>query len=675
MAFWFFLLLAIASLSKVHAQLPTTDGFVSIDCGISSNTNYTDENTNIPYVSDDGFIDTGTDHTIASNYADSSLEKQLQTLRSFPNGSRNCYALTVTPEQKYLVRASFMYGSYDGLNGASPSNPLLFDLHLGVNFWTTVNITKASDVHRAEVIFVAAADSASVCLAKTGSATPFISALELRPLKNTIYSYANSTQNMVLFLRINLAPTTNNLLRFEGNQNLCASGNSCETKTDTESKKKKIATPIIVIICLVPVMLFLVAIFIFCRMRKSKGSANISVQHLIRIHHRNLVSMVGYCMEGDHLALVYEYMSQGTLLDYIRGKTRNVSVFSWGKRLQIAIEAAQGLEYLHKGCKPPLIHRDVKTANILLSEQLEAKIADFGLSKAIQNDVTNVSTAVVGTPGYLDPELANGNIEDVVDSKLQGEYDLNSVWKVADIAFRCTSQAFHERPTMTDVVAELKESLALECPRDTTSNRYVSIDCGISSNTNYTDETTNIPYVSDDGFIDTGADHTIASNYADSSLEKQLQTLRSFPNGSRNCYALTVTSKQKYLVHHLIRIHHKNLVSMVGYCMDGDHLALVYEYMSQGTLLDYIRGKTRNVSVFSWGKRLQIAIEAAQGLEYLHNGCKPPLIHRDVKTANILLGEQLEAKIADFGLSKAIQNDVTNVPTAVVGTPDTLIRV
>ncbi|URE14857.1 receptor-like serine threonine-protein kinase [Musa troglodytarum] len=217
------------------------------------------------------------------------------------------------------------------------------------------------------------------------------------------------------------------------------------------------------------------------------------VHHLIRIHHKNLVSMVGYCMDGDHLALVYEYMSQGTLLDYIRG-----------------------LEYLHKGCKPPLIHRDVKTANILLGEQLEAKIADFGLSKAIQNDVTNVPTAVVGTPGYLDPEyyiscqlseksdvysfgvillelitaeppiligrqnahivqwvrerLANGNIEDVVDSKLQGEYDVNSVWKVADIAFRCTSQASHQRPSMTNVVAELKESLALECPRDTTSN-------------------------------------------------------------------------------------------------------------------------------------------------------------------------------------------------------------
>ncbi|RRT41399.1 hypothetical protein B296_00041401 [Ensete ventricosum] len=189
-------------------------GYVSIDCGISSNTSYTDETTNIPYVSDEEFIDTGTDHTIASNYADSSPEKQLQTLRSFPNGSRNCYELTVTPEQKYLVRASFMYGSYDGLNGASPSNPLLFDLHLGVNVWTTVNITKASDVHRAEAIFVASAASASVCLVKTGSATPFISALELRPLKNAIYSYANATQNLVLFIRINLAPTGNNLLRY-----------------------------------------------------------------------------------------------------------------------------------------------------------------------------------------------------------------------------------------------------------------------------------------------------------------------------------------------------------------------------------------------------------------------------------------------------------------------------
>lgn len=81
------------------------------------------------------------------------------------------------------------------------------------------------------------------------------------------------------------------------------------------------------------------------------------------------------------------------------------SVLSWRKRLQIVVDAAQGLEYLHKGCKPAIIHRDVKTSNILLNKNMEARISDFGLSKIIQNDnITHVTTMVMGTPGYLDPE-------------------------------------------------------------------------------------------------------------------------------------------------------------------------------------------------------------------------------------------------------------------------------
>ncbi|RRT55757.1 hypothetical protein B296_00033418 [Ensete ventricosum] len=237
-------------------------------------------------------------------------------------------------------------------------------------------------------------------------------------------------------------------------------------------------------------------------------------QNLIRIHHKNLVSLVGYCMDGDHLALVYEFMSMGTLQDHLRGKSSSVTTLNWGQRLQIAVEAAQGLEYLHKGCRPPLIHRDVKTTNILLSDSLEAKIADFGLSKVFQNDVdSHVSTTVVGTPGYLDPEyyftyqlseksdvysfgvvllelitgqppilrlpqntslvqwvherLATGNIEDIVDANLQSLYDVNSIWKTADIAFKCTTRISHQRPTMTDVLMDLKESLTLERARET----------------------------------------------------------------------------------------------------------------------------------------------------------------------------------------------------------------
>ncbi|XP_042459743.1 putative leucine-rich repeat receptor-like serine/threonine-protein kinase At2g19230 [Zingiber officinale] len=197
-------------------------------------------------------------------------------------------------------------------------------------------------------------------------------------------------------------------------------------------------------------------------------------QHLTRVHHRNLVSLVGYCNEVNHLALVYEFMSQGTLQDHLRGRANNDRALSWRQRLHIAIDAAQGLEYLHKGCKPPLVHRDVKSGNILLSETLEAKIADFGLSKAFLSEVnSHISTVVVGTPGYLDPEYYNtfqlseksdvysygvvllelitglppivpgtenvllaqwvlqrfsrGNIEDVVDPKLEREYDINCV--------------------------------------------------------------------------------------------------------------------------------------------------------------------------------------------------------------------------------------------------------
>ncbi|KAJ3678966.1 hypothetical protein LUZ61_021130 [Rhynchospora tenuis] len=125
-------------------------------------------------------------------------------------------------------------------------------------------------------------------------------------------------------------------------------------------------------------------------------------QNLTRVHHKSLVTLIGYCMDGDCMALVYEYMQEGTLQDKLRDNARSLT---WNQRIRIAYDSALGLEYLHKACNPPLIHRDVKTNNILLNANVEAKIADFGLSRAFNNDAnTHVSTAVVGTPGYLDPE-------------------------------------------------------------------------------------------------------------------------------------------------------------------------------------------------------------------------------------------------------------------------------
>ncbi|KAJ4771482.1 Leucine-rich repeat protein kinase family protein [Rhynchospora pubera] len=257
-------------------------------------------------------------------------------------------------------------------------------------------------------------------------------------------------------------------------------------------------------------------------------------QNLTRVHHKNLVSLIGYCTDRDCMALVYEYVKEGTLQEKL---TDNARPLTWKQRVRIAMESALGLEYLHKACNPPLIYRDVKTSNILLNVNLEAKIADFGLSRAFNNGISShVSTAILGTPGYLDPEyyslyqlseksdvfsfgivlleiitgqppiigspegghvthwvsekLSRGDIQSIIDPRMHGQYDINSVWKVTDLARKCTENSSANRPTMDVVVMELKESLDLEISTEGTRN-------GSTSNTYPHNHSRNNNFVSD----------------------------------------------------------------------------------------------------------------------------------------------------------------------------------
>ncbi|OEL20242.1 putative leucine-rich repeat receptor-like protein kinase [Dichanthelium oligosanthes] len=126
------------------------------------------------------------------------------------------------------------------------------------------------------------------------------------------------------------------------------------------------------------------------------------IELLSRVHHRNLVSLIGFCYEQGEQMLVYEYISNGTLREnlLVRG-----TYLDWKKRLRIALGSARGLAYLHELADPPIIHRDVKSTNILLDDHLKAKVADFGLSKLVSDTQKgHVSTQVKGTLGYLDPE-------------------------------------------------------------------------------------------------------------------------------------------------------------------------------------------------------------------------------------------------------------------------------
>jgi hypothetical protein len=180
-------------------------GFISIDCGLSEQSSYVDDASKLPYSSDNGFIDDGSNYNVSAEYtghAYSRLYPQVLNLRSFPGplGRRGCYTLSsfVAGTSKYMVRATFMYGNYDGLN-----KPPVFDLYLGVNFWKTVNISKPDVLDVGEVIAYIPSDSVQVCLVNTGSGTPFISSLELRPLKDSLYPLANSTQGLALIGRYN----------------------------------------------------------------------------------------------------------------------------------------------------------------------------------------------------------------------------------------------------------------------------------------------------------------------------------------------------------------------------------------------------------------------------------------------------------------------------------------
>ncbi|XP_048552801.1 senescence-induced receptor-like serine/threonine-protein kinase [Triticum urartu] len=287
------------------------------------------------------------------------------------------------------------------------------------------------------------------------------------------------------------------VIRYGNNPNLCSNNSSCQlTKKKTNSM---LAAYIVVPVFVVLLIGALVVLVIFIRRREA--------QTLTKIHHKNLISLIGYCKDGKYLALVYEHMSEGNLEDKLRGKDSNVVPLAWRQRLRIALESAEGLDYIHKACSPPFVHRDVKTSNILQNANLEAKVADFGLMKAFNHDDdTHVSTArVIGTRGYLAPEYAialqlneksdvysfgivllevitgrpaiqqsdevihwtrlhlkGGNIEEVVDTRMQCDYNINGVWKALDLALKCTDHAPAQRPTMTNVAAQLQYCLDLE---------------------------------------------------------------------------------------------------------------------------------------------------------------------------------------------------------------------
>ncbi|KAJ6798812.1 putative receptor-like protein kinase [Iris pallida] len=133
----------------------------------------------------------------------------------------------------------------------------------------------------------------------------------------------------------------------------------------------------------------------------------VEVEAIGHVRHKNLVRLLGYCVEGTQRMLVYEYVNNGNLEQWLHGAMRQRGCLTWEARIKIILGTAKALAYLHEAIEPKVVHRDIKSSNILIDEDFDAKISDFGLAKLLGAGKSHITTRVMGTFGYVAPEYAN----------------------------------------------------------------------------------------------------------------------------------------------------------------------------------------------------------------------------------------------------------------------------
>ncbi|KAJ9130022.1 hypothetical protein P3X46_035048 [Hevea brasiliensis] len=715
-----FVNLNVAVAPEERRKLATdASGFISIDCGVGQD--YLDEETGIFYKSDKDFTSTGENEYIAPGY----FGRIYQSVRFFPKGRKNCY--TLRPEQgknqNYLIRAFFIYGNYDAKNQIPR-----FDLYLGVDFWTTVQLSYASQQTYYEIIYFSLYDAINLCLVNTGYGTPFISALELRHMNHSIYridsrsllpleryDLGNSTNSDVRFNddvydRVWYQFTPNDYISLNTNSNIdVQSTNTVETPVDVFRTAIQPRSPLRSINHTFMYNYYYdyeyYACFHFAEVLQiSQGEPQrefsitfngdnygpITLQYLkpLTICTRPRKSrIIGYveCFiistAQSDLPPILNALEIFVVLLPLVSQTQQMQTYKINKDDSWQGDPCLPRNYTWSGLNCGYDGNSPRIISLNLSEsKLTGNISpSFSNLKAMQSlDLSgNELTGIV--PEFL-AQLPNLTVLNLSGNKLTGSVPQPLVQKSNNGLLQlslnrnshlCQTYSCEKNKhnfllpvvtSVTTVMVLLFLSSIFVCRRmrkqeaTSQSKKEGSI---ISKNRSFS----YLEIVSITRNFETTIEEGGFGKVYFGTLEDDTQVaVKLLSQYSRQGYKEFQAEAQLLMI-----VHHKNLVSLIGYCDDSHNKALIYEYMVNGNLRDHL-SETSGITL-NWDERLHIAADAAQGLEYLHNGCKPPIIHRDLKTSNILLNGKLQAKIADFGLSRAFTNEsCSHITTRPAGT-------
>uniref|UniRef100_A0A6N2KTM1 non-specific serine/threonine protein kinase n=1 Tax=Salix viminalis TaxID=40686 RepID=A0A6N2KTM1_SALVM len=620
--------------------------------------------------SDENYTDAGVNKNISPKINTTGIDKQYLNLRSFPDGNKICYTLKpVRSKNKYLIRAGFLYGNYDELDDVPK-----FDLYLGVNWWETVTLTDASTPFTTEIVHLLSSDSIDICLVNTGFGTPFISVLELRLLDDRTHSNVSQLVNVNFsVLARNFSVYSNISSRFsvdvydriwspfrlqdwEVKQTSYAIESPDDDKYGVPSAIMQGAAvpinqsdPIVLPITrddpTTQVFLYLHFAEIENLPENQTREFNIFVNNKLwrgpivpQYLQRTTVSSIT-ALEGSEITVSIEKTINSTLPPLINA----IELYLVRKLLQaetyeddVPVHAVmniksyykvkrywqgdpcgpktarwQGLNCSYDAYDPP----ESLPVSIILLSTLILDLSSSGLTGEISPDIFNLKMIQ-----YLD--LSNNSLRGSIPDFLSHLPYLRVLNLSENELSGSVPSELNERSKNGTLILKLVfpyfGSVRGEIKVLTITNNFGTI-------------------------LGEGQFARVYHGYVD---RTQVAVKIFSPSVAQAYKQFSDDAKL------LTRVHHRNLVTCFGYCDEDSNRALIFEHMINGNLEHILLD--RNANILSWQERLQIAKDVAQGLQYLHDGCRPPIIHGNLKPTNILLNENFQAKLADFGLSKIL---------------------